>query len=137
VIFVDASAIVAILLREPGHESLLDAIGSGQQALTSPLSLYEASMAIAREVEIAPTAARDRVMRFLRGAGIDIAPITLDVSSAAVLAAERFGKGRHKAKLNMGDCFSYAMASSRRARLLFVGDDFTLTDIPPALDAPN
>ncbi|MGL5114908.1 MAG: type II toxin-antitoxin system VapC family toxin [Beijerinckiaceae bacterium] len=133
----DASAIVAILLREPRYEQLFAVLQDSGEAFTSPVSVYEATMAIARELELPQTAAHERVMRFLNSVGIEVAPITLDIASAAIFAVERFGKGRHKAKLNMGDCFSYAMASARKARILFVGNDFSQTDLIPALPAPN
>jgi ribonuclease VapC len=133
VIYVDASAIVAVIVGEDRAEEIKTALKQADRLFTSPISVFEASMSTARIWNINPAAAQARIQRFLAGARIDVKLISDDVASVAVLAAERFGKGRHKAKLNMGDCFSYAMASVHDSTILFVGNDFSLTDLPSAL----
>ena len=76
--------------------------------------------------------ARDIVRRFLELAEIELHPIGEDELEQALLAFERFDKGRHPAALNLGDCFAYACSRSLRAPLLFKGDDFPRTDIDAA-----
>ena len=70
--------------------------------------------------------------RALHAANVAIVPITEEVAHAAVVAFERYGKGRGRARLNFGDCLSYACAKAHGARLLFKGDDFVHTDIAKA-----
>jgi ribonuclease VapC len=81
---------------------------------------------------LAPIAADGQVMRAFREANIAVVPITEEVAHIAVVAFERYGKGRGRAKLNFGDCLTYACAKAHGARLLFKGDDFTRTDIATA-----
>jgi len=82
--------------------------------------------------------AAEDVSAFLGTAGIGIAPITEQEAMVALEAFARYGKGRgHPAQLNMGDCFAYAVARTHRTSLLFKGDDFAKTDIPPASTSPS
>jgi ribonuclease VapC len=74
-----------------------------------------------------------RILRFLLASGIRIVPIGATESHEALTAHARFGKGRHPARLNLGDCFAYACAQVHGVPLRFVGDDFLRTDIRPAL----
>ena len=79
---------------------------------------------------LAPTVADRLVTRALREARISVVPITEEIAHLAVAAFERYGKGHgHRARLNFGDCLSYACAKSHGAALLFKGDDFSHTDI--------
>ncbi len=78
-------------------------------------------------------AAQSGVTLFLNAGKLVFVPIAAAEFALATEAYARFGKGRHKAGLNMGDCFAYACARSNDAQLLFLGDDFTHTDITPAL----
>lgn len=122
--FVDASAIVAILTREDDAAELARTLDRAQRPITSAIAVFEASAALARKKSLAPARARDDVARFLRLAGVVLVPIGEQESAFALNAMERFGKGRHSAKLNMGDCFAYACARARNVPLLFKGDDF-------------
>lgn len=133
--FVDASAIVAIITQEPGHESLSVALATGRPA-TSPLAIYEASLGVARIFASSPISARRQVQELLELFAVEILSMTEADGDAAVEAFDRFGKGRHPARLNMGDCFAYAMAVNRGLPLLFKGDDFGRTDIVPAVSDP-
>lgn len=133
--FVDASAIVAIVTEELGHETLSYALAT-ERAVTSPLAVYEASLGVARSFGLAPTAAHREVLDLLTLFAVDVVSITDADAGVALEAFERFGKGRHPARLNMGDCFAYAMAVNRGLPLLFKGDDFGRTDIVPAVADP-
>ena len=79
--------------------------------------------------------AGDELDAFLHSARIELAPVTMEHLVAARRAWRRFDKGNHPAALNFGDCFAYALAEATSEPLLFKGDDFTRTDIPPALPA--
>jgi ribonuclease VapC len=136
-IFVDASAIVAIMTREPGHETLILALESAAAAITSPISVYEATAGLCRKRQISVADARQRVASFLGLSQITILAISPAAGDAALDAFDRFGKGRgNAAQLNLGDCFAYAMAKCHDAALLFTGNDFTATDIPIAMQSP-
>jgi ribonuclease VapC len=130
--FVDASAIVAILTREDDADALSARFGRGERPVTSPIAIFEAAAAIVRKKACSHETAREIVTRFLVLADVDVAPITERDADLAILALERFGKGRHRAKLNMGDCFAYACARRHGLPLLFKGDDFSQTDIDAA-----
>ncbi|HEY3799263.1 MAG TPA: type II toxin-antitoxin system VapC family toxin [Caulobacteraceae bacterium] len=129
---VDASAIVAITTREPEHAELIARLDRAPSRSTSPLSLYEASLGIARKLDWSQTEARRLVAMFLAQADIEVIAIDQPVWVAAIEAFERFGRGRHPAGLNMGDCFAYACAKTRGEPLLFKGNDFPLTDVAVA-----
>ena len=87
-------------------------------------------MRLATLLDLTPTVADGLTTRLLREAGVAIVPITEEIAHLAVAAFERYGKGRrHRARLNFGDCLSYACAKAHGARLLFKGGDFGHTDI--------
>ncbi len=127
--FVDASAIVAILTREPEHSEFTARIGEAKIRLTSPLALYEATLGISRKQQWSVGEARALVDEFLSLAEVDVISIGEREYAQAVDAHSRFGRGRHRAGLNMGDCFAYACAVTHGQPLLFKGDDFPQTDI--------
>jgi ribonuclease VapC len=133
-IFVDASAIVAITMEEAGFEPLSDRLSKASPALTSPIAIYEAVTAISRIRQVQPEAAERELLESLEILGIAVTTISPQDGAGAVAAFARYGKGRHRAALNMGDCFSYACARRLGVPLLYKGDDFALTDIPSALD---
>ncbi|MFC5395096.1 type II toxin-antitoxin system VapC family toxin [Bosea vestrisii] len=135
-IYVDASAIVAMILSEPDAADLASALDGGDAAITSPLAIYEASLAIARVNAIPAAIARDEIHLTLTRMSIAIAPIDASQGDIAVSAFDRFGQGRHPAALNMGDCFAYACAAVHDARILFKGQDFSQTDLPSARSGP-
>ena len=126
---VDASALVAIVLDEPDAETLALRLQEAPIRLTHPVAIYQASMAVARARREAEAQSRRDVLLFLREAGVVIATLGEAEASAALDAFARYGKGHHPAKLNMGDCFSYAVAKVRGVPLLYKGDDFARTDL--------
>ncbi len=99
---------------------------------TSPISIYEAVFGLARELDISVVDAGEAVDNFIKSSQTGIIPITAEIGRAAITAFERFGRGRHPARLNMGDCFAYACARSLDVPLFFKGDDFAQTDIAVA-----
>jgi len=129
---VDTSALVAILLQEPDADLFIRALADASVRLISAVSRVELSFVIeGRKGD----AGRTDVERLLRDGGFDVASVTPEQAEIAIDAFRRFGKGRHRAALNIGDCFSYALAASTDHPLLFKGGDFGLTDIRPALQA--
>ncbi len=128
----DASAVVAILLREPGYLNLLEAIGTAPKVAIGAPTLVESSMVVT--ARLGP-ASRDLAATMMREGGIDIVPFSEDHSIVAVDAFLRYGKGRHRANLNFGDCMAYAVACLADRPLLFLGEDFRHTDITAATDA--
>lgn len=130
--FVDASALCAILLEEPEGEALALKLSQASYRLTSAVAVFETVRALVRVIEMDVAAARAVVTHFLDGAEIRTVEIGDAEREVALDAMDRFGKGRHPAKLNMGDCFAYACARTHAAPLLFKGDDFSRTDITAA-----
>lgn len=123
---VDTSAIVAIVLREDGYEKILLAFeGTGPAGIGAP-SVVEAGMVLAARKG---PAGRGALGRFVSEARLTVLPFTADHGSVAINAFSRFGKGRHPAALNFGDCLTYAIASVAGQPLLCVGDDFAQTDL--------
>jgi ribonuclease VapC len=98
-------------------------------AFMSAVSLVETNMVVMGRRAEADT---QQVSSLLASLGIAIADVTLEQATHAVNAFLRYAKGRHRASLNLADCFSYALAKSRNAPLLFKGDDFSRTDIAAA-----
>ncbi|GJE59501.1 type II toxin-antitoxin system VapC family toxin [Methylobacterium trifolii] len=132
--FIAASALVAILAGEPAHADLTGRVEEAVEPVTSALAVFEAVLAIRRKKNIPVERAENEVQSFLAEAGVTIVPIADDDGRAALLAFAQYGKGQgHPAQLNMGDCFAYACARTRNLPLLFVGNDFSRTDIRPAL----
>ena len=132
--FIDTSAVVSILMGEPGADRLADAIAAAKQRLTSPLVRLEACMVLSTRLDIAPRLAQKQFDAFLVEADVTVIPVTDKIGAMAVAAFEQFGKGRsNKAKLNLADCMSYACAKSYRAPILFTGRDFAKTDLRIAL----
>lgn len=123
---VDTSAAVAILTAEPWAGDLIEQLAGAEAALMSTATLLE--LGIVLEARLGP-AAPGIVERFLRDAEIEMVPVNRTHVDRALEGWRRFGKGRHKAALNYGDCFSYALAIASGHALLFVGDDFTHTDV--------
>lgn len=126
---IDTSALLAILLDENDSEHHGAKIDGARIRRMSVASLLEATMVIESRGGI--TAGYD-VDDYLARAEIEIMPVTLEQAEAARVAWRRFGKGNHPARLNFGDCFSYALAKTTGEPLLFKGNDFSQTDIQPA-----
>ena len=129
-IVVDTSALIAILLDESERHSMIDAIVDYGEPCISAASYLEASMVI--EAYSGAQGGRD-VDDFIEDVGVRIVPVDQAQARIARDAFRRFGKGRHRARLNFGDCFVYALAKALDAPLLFKGNDFTLTDLKRAL----
>jgi ribonuclease VapC len=124
---VDTSAAVAILTGEPDGDALIDRISRATQLLMSTATLLELS--IVMEARLGP-AGQGIVERFIRDGEIELIPVERTHVDRALEGWRRFGKGRHKAALTFGDCFAYALSISEGQPLLFVGNDFGLTDVP-------
>jgi ribonuclease VapC len=132
--FVDASAIVAILTREPEADALADVLESARSPITSPIAVFEAVLGVCRKRHASVEEAGEDVREFLGVAGVRAVSITETEAETALAAFSRYGKGRgHPAQLNLGDCFAYAMAKNHRTALLFTGEDFGKTDISAAV----
>jgi ribonuclease VapC len=133
VIFVDTSAIVAMLAAEPDASAIVGKLEAERERISAGHVILEASMVLATMLGVTPTVADTLIARLLREADISVVPITEEIAHLSVAAFERYGKGRRtRAKLNFGDCLSYACAKAHRARLLFKGNDFVHIDIAKA-----
>ena len=131
--FVDTSAIVAIIAAEPDAADLATRLEAGTSPVTAAHVILESSMRLSTMLGFPPTTGDRLVTRLLREARVTVVPLTEDIAHIAVAAFERYGKGRgHRARLNFGDCLSYACAKAHDVPLLFKGDDFTATDIARA-----
>jgi len=122
----DTSALVAILYREPEAVSFAQIIHDADVCRISVANHVELSMVI--ESQLGSEGMR-QADAFFRRAGVIIDPVTLDQGELARQAFLDFGKTRHKAGLNFGDCFAYALAKATGEPLLFKGNDFSLTDV--------
>ena len=138
--YIDASAIVAVLAEEAGASTLLGRIGAAQPPFyVSPLTLYEATVSLAaklaRQTGLPNDAAlisrtQAAVAEFVATLGAREILISSDIGRRALEAAKLYGRtGGHPADLNFGDCFAYACAKAYRAPLLYKGDDFAHTDV--------
>jgi ribonuclease VapC len=126
---VDTSALVAILYGEPEAASFVKVIHDAELARISVANYVELSMVV--EGQLGPDGMR-QAEAFFRRAGIIVEPVTLEHGELARQAFLDFGKGRHKAGLNFGDCFAYALAKESGEPLLFKGNDFAQTDVQAA-----
>jgi ribonuclease VapC len=129
---VDTSALVAVLLREPEADQFARSLVDAPVRLISALTRVELSFVIESRNR---DAGRVDLERLLSDVRIEIAAVTPQQAEIAIEAFRRFGKGRHRAALNIGDCFSYALAKAMDQPLLFTGNDFIYTDIRPALSS--
>ena len=128
-IAVDTSALVAIVFGEADAERYLAEVQRSPARL-SAVSLVESAIVV--EARQGPDAARD--LHLLVDATIDVVvPVDDDQAKAAIAAWRRFGRGRHPAGLNLGDCFAYAVAQLAGVPLLYRGDDFSSTDVASAI----
>lgn len=130
--FIDASVLVAILLRESDADELAGRFEVNSRRVTSPLVVWETAVAVSRALNLTIPEAAAAVDAYLREMGITVVAVAPELASMALDAFDRFGKGRHPAALNFGDCFAYACARWMELPLLFKGHDFSLTDIQRA-----
>jgi ribonuclease VapC len=126
-IAVDTSALMAILLDAPEAEACTAAIESADTLLISAGTVAEA-LIVAGNRNLG-----EDMAALIGGLDFEIVPLTFASARRAAAACGRWGKGVHAAALNFGDCFAYEVAAERNCPLLFVGNDFSRTDIPSAL----
>jgi ribonuclease VapC len=129
-IVIDSSALVAILRDEPEQRIFIDTIVDFGGPCISTATYVETAMVV--ELRWGPAGARQMDM-LIDDVGIAMVPFDQAQAKAAREAFHRYGKGRHRAALNLGDCFAYALAKTLDSPLLFKGDDFALTDIKRAM----
>ena len=123
---VDTSVVVAILLGEPERFEFYDKLRLARNAQISAANYVACAMVLMRHFG---AEAESRLDRFLLATSISVTPIGPEHARHAIAAFRRYGKGRHPAGLNFGDCFSYAQARHSGESLLFKGTDFTQTDV--------
>lgn len=126
----DSSAVVAVLMREGGYGRYADALGGAANVAIGAPTLVETEIVMMRRYDRHGHAL---VAQFLERYGAVVAPFNEEHRHAAAQAFIRYGKGRHPAALNYGDCMTYATAEVAGHPLLFTGEDFAQTDIPSAL----
>lgn len=127
---VDTSAVMAVLLREPSCDAVLEHLcGASQPAVAAPTRTEILLVALVKLGE----AGQQRAQEFLERQMILTVAWDQELADASAYAFQRFGKGRHASSLNFGDCFSYALAHRLKVPLLFVGNDFSQTDLAAAL----
>ncbi len=126
----DSSALLCVLLDEPGAKRVLEAIVDAGALRMSAANWLEVAMFVE---EKGGRLASLRLDEFFRTAGIEIAPVSVEQANAARTAWRYFGRHKHSARLDFGDCFAYALAKTSGDRLLFTGEAFSRTDIEPAL----
>jgi ribonuclease VapC len=129
-VIVDTSAMIAILRNEPEAAAIGEALERPQVRRMSAVSYVEAAVVV--DSNRNPVLSR-RFDDLLRDVQISVEPVTLHQAHIAREAYRDFGKGRHRAGLNLGDCFAYALAKEKGETLLFKGDDFCHTDIESAM----
>ncbi len=127
--FVGTSAIVAILTGEPDADELADMLESSNQRFVSPAVRLECCMVLARRRDVLPSQAEALFEEFSAQSSLIEAPIDARTGRLAVACHEAYGRGRHPAQLNFGDCLSYACAKALGVPLLFKGGDFAQTDV--------
>jgi ribonuclease VapC len=130
-LIIDASALVAIILREPEADAFLEILELKRgRAKTHPISVWEASRGLARAGKMTIPEAQEKVSRFISIFRIEVVTIEPEDALKALGAAEHYGIGTgNPAKLNLGDCFTYAIAMRYDEPILFKGNDFTHTRI--------
>jgi len=129
-IVIDSSAVLAILNNEPERRKFNETIEQAEVCLISAASFVEASIVL--EARKGYEGVRDFDL-FVARAGIKLAEVDVEQAEIARTAFRQFGKGRHAANLNFGDCFSYALAKANDLPLLFKGNDFSQTDVERAV----
>lgn len=128
-LFVDASALVAFIAEEPEQAMVAAAVASDPDPLWSVMTCWEAVSALKNSYDLTIDEARDEVERSAIAMELRLVRIDREELTIALDAYQRYGKGQHRARLNMGDCFAYACAKTNNARLLCKGNDFSKTDL--------
>ena len=127
--FLAASAMIAMIAEEDDGPELAARLELAKRSHTSAIAVYEAVLGLTHSRRLSIAEAENAVDQFLGRTGTETIPITAEVAREAIRAFERYGRGRHPAQLNMGDCFAYACARALGVPLLYKGDDFSRTDI--------
>lgn len=128
---VDASALLAIINKEPERSTFIDALDAAESRAMSVVNHFEVAIKVDRDPD--PIIAR-RFAELIDEGDIEIAPVSVEQAVIARAAYRDFGKGSgHKAQLNLGDCFAYALATVTKKPLLYKGNDFVHTDIRSAV----
>lgn len=125
----DTSAIIGIVVAEPGHERIRERMAAAPVLAVGAATMVETAIVLSIKLR---RDLRPQFSRFLREMEVEVIPLTAEHYEVAVDAFERFGKGRHAAALNFGDCLTYAVARLSGLPLLFSGDDFSRTDLTVA-----
>lgn len=128
-LFVDASALTAIIAEEPERDAFAQRIAADATKFWSPMTCWETVSALSRSYSLTIAQARKNVEDMTALLGLALVPIGEAEMTIALDAHQRYGRGRHPARLNMGDCFAYACAKTNDARLLYKGNDFSKTDL--------
>lgn len=123
---IDSSAVVAIFLKEPGYEDVLQKLGATESRAIGAPTLAETGIVLTSRMR---RNAIGLLARFLQEGEIATVPFSDDHWKEAVDAFDRYGRGRHRASLNFGDCMTYSVGKLADEPLLCVGDDFGLTDL--------
>lgn len=130
--FIDASALTAMLTDEDEARELLARLHQAATRLTSPLAVWEAAIAVARVLSLPISETSEAIESYLALMEIKMVQVPPETVRIALDAFDRYGKGRHPARLNFGDCFAYACARHFGEPLMFKGTDFPQTDIEAA-----
>jgi ribonuclease VapC len=125
-VIVDSSAVIAILLKEPGYKRLRDHLATSEQISIGAPTVLESSMVLCARLG---HAGKTLLARFLQEAEVEVVEFTADHWTVAADAFIAYGKGRHRASLNFGDCMTYAVAKLAGEPLLCLGDDLPATDL--------
>jgi len=126
---IDASALTAMIAGEADAAALLARLERGRIRLTTPLALWETAVAVARILGLSIKESGRAVSEFVEIMKIDMVAVPATAGLLALETFDRYGKGRHPARLNMGDCFAYASARHYGQPLMYKGSDFARTDI--------
>ena len=123
---VDTSALMAVALDEPAADQVSAGLEGASEIALSAVTMAEA-LIVAGLRGLGP-----EMQRLIEGLGTEVVPVTPADALRVAAVYRRWGKGNHPAGLNFGDCFSYALAQARACPLLYVGDDFSQTDVQRA-----
>lgn len=129
-IAIDTSALMAIVMNEPEADACISAIEQADRLLISAVTVAEALIVASRRN------VGEEMTRLVEGLGFEVIDLNEKSARSVAEAYEKWGKGAHPAALNFGDCFSYVVAKVNSCRLLYTGEDFSLTDLESALPPP-
>lgn len=129
-IAIDTSALMAIVMNEPEADACISAIEQADRLLISAVTVAEALIVASRRN------VGEEMTRLVEGLGFEVIDLNEKSARSVAEAYEKWGRGAHPAALNFGDCFSYVVAKVNSCRLLYIGEDFSLTDLESALPPP-